>query len=306
MPGELFERPASPVFFICLSGRIYIFFFIMVGIGAGDNFQRVSMMKVSLVITTYNDPLGLKKAVESAFHQTRRPDEVLIADDGSDERTASAVKDLSGCAPFTVIHVRQEDMGFRAAKIRNKAIARASGDYIILLDGDCVMDKHFVADHELLSEDRCFIQGKRILVNRDAVSAFDHTIAASKLRLLLMAMSGGISNAHHLLRIPYSSSFKNRKLKGIKSCNMSFFKKDFIAVNGFNEDFEGWGNEDSELACRFFKYGLFKKVHPFMAVCFHLWHPTNKVAPDCNRLLLAAAIASKEYFCKNGLVKKNN
>ncbi len=242
--------------------------------------------------------------MESAFHQTRLPEEVLVAEDGSDERTADAVKELLGHTPFPIIHVRQEDKGFRAAKIRNKAIARSSGDYIILLDGDCVMDKHFISDHELLSENRCFVQGKRVLVSRGAVPAFDYTVAASKLTLLRMAISGKISNAHHLLRLTYPKGIKNRKLKGIKSCNMSFYKKDFVAVNGFNEDFEGWGSEDSELACRFFKYGLFKKVHPFMAICFHLWHPTNKMASDCNNLLLKTTITSGEYCCKNGLEKK--
>jgi glycosyltransferase involved in cell wall biosynthesis len=261
-------------------------------------------VKVSLVITTYNNPSELKKAAESAFHQTRLPDEVLIADDGSGEKTAAAVKDLAGSSPMPVIHVWQEDIGFRAAAIRNKAISRASGDYIILLDGDCVMSRHFVADHEMLSEEGCFVQGKRILVNRGAVAAFDHKVADSPLTLLRMALSGRISNAHHLLRLAHYPGFKNRKLKGIKSCNMSFFKKDIVAVNGFNEDFEGWGNEDSELACRFFKYGLFKKVHPFMAVCFHLWHPTNKIATHCNSLLLKAAVASKEFYCRNGLEKK--
>lgn len=261
-------------------------------------------MKISLVITTYNNPVGLKKAAGSAFYQTRLPDEVLIAEDGSDDNTAATVKDISGLSPFPVIHIRQKDRGFRAAKIRNKAILESSGDYIILLDGDCVMNKHFIADHEMLSEKGCFIQGKRILVNRGAVAIFDHTIADSTVILLRMALSGKITNAHHLLRLADYQGFKNRKLKGIKSCNMSFFKKDIIAVNGFNEDFEGWGNEDSELACRFFKYGLFKKVHPFMAVCFHLWHPTNKIATHCNNLLLKTAMASKEYFCKNGLEKK--
>jgi glycosyltransferase involved in cell wall biosynthesis len=97
-------------------------------------------MKVSLVITTYNNPVGLKKATESAFHQTRPPDEVLIADDGSDEKTADAVKNILGYAPLPLIHVRQADRGFRAARIRNKAISVSSGDYIILLDGDCVKD----------------------------------------------------------------------------------------------------------------------------------------------------------------------
>ena len=260
-------------------------------------------MKVSLVITTYNNPLGLKKAAESANHQTRPPDEVIVADDGSDEKTAEVVKHFAEIAPFPVAHVWQEDRGFRAAMIRNKAITISSGDYIILLDGDCVMNRHFVADHELLSEEGCFIQGKRILVSRSAVTAFDCGVADSPVVLTYMALLGKITNAHHLFRLPRYPGFKNRKLKGIKSCNMSFFKKDIIAVNGFNEDFEGWGNEDSELACRFFKYGLFKKVHPFMAVCFHLWHPTNKIATHCNNLLLSTAIASNEYFCRNGLEK---
>jgi glycosyltransferase involved in cell wall biosynthesis len=267
--------------------------------------RPVSKVKISLIITTYNNPVGLKKAAESAFHQTRLPDEVLIADDGSDEKTSIEVKNFAESSPIPVIHVWQEDIGFRAAMIRNKAISRSSGDYIILLDGDCVMNRHFIADHEMLSEERCFIQGKRILVNRAAVAAFDHAVADSQFTLFRMALSGKITNTHHLLRLEHYPGFKNRKLKGIKSCNMSFFKKDIVAVNGFNEDFEGWGNEDSELACRFFRYGLFKKVHPFVAVCFHLWHPTNKIATHCNSLLLKSALASDKYFCENGLTKKS-
>jgi predicted glycosyltransferase involved in capsule biosynthesis len=51
---------------------------------------------------------------------------------------------------------------------------------------------------------------------------------------------------------------------------MSFSKKDLLAVNGFNEDFIGWTREDSEFAARLFNYGLKRKRHPFVAICFHL------------------------------------
>ena len=261
-------------------------------------------MKISLIITTYNNPLALEKVAASTLYQTMPPGEIIIADDGSDNHTAAVVKSFADTAPFPVVHVWQEDKGFRAAKIRNKAISRASGDYIILLDGDCVLNRHFIEDHAALSEKGCFIQGKRIHVNKNAVGSFDQKTADSSLTLLAMALTGRITNFHHLIRLPYYPGFKNRKLKGIKSCNMSFFRKDIMAVNGFNEDFEGWGNEDSELACRFFKYGLIKKVHPFMVVCFHLWHPTNKIVTHCNKFLLSAAVSSKEYFCKNGLIKE--
>ena len=236
--------------------------------------------------------------------QKRRPDEVVIADDGSGEETAAVVRAFGGRVSFPVLHVRQENMGFRAAMIRNKAVERSSGDYIIILDGDCIINRHFVGDHAALAEKGHFIQGKRILVNKKALPSFDFRTANSVAALITLAATGGISNVHHLVRMPFFPAVSNRKLKGIKSCNMSFFRKDLEAVNGFNEDFVGWGNEDSDLACRFFTYGLLKKVHPFMMVCFHLWHPTNKSVNTYNRQLLRAAMASGEYFCRNGLRKQ--
>ncbi len=260
-------------------------------------------MKVSLIITTYNSPVALQKVLDSVLFQKRRPDEVVIADDGSGEDTAEIVRTFGGKASFPVVHAWQENRGFRAAMIRNKAVERSSGDYLIILDGDCIINRHFVGDHAALAEKGHFIQGKRILVNRRALSLFDFRTANSAFSLLRLALTGGISNVHHLVRMPFFPPLSNRKLKGIKSCNMSFFREDLEAVNGFNEDFVGWGNEDSELACRFFTYGLVKKVHPFMMVCFHLWHPTNKSVSTGNRQLLQVTMASGEYACKKGLRK---
>jgi glycosyltransferase involved in cell wall biosynthesis len=262
-------------------------------------------LKVSLIITTYNSPEALDKVVRSTLSQTRPPDEVIIADDGSDQDTARMAERFSGVAFFPVLHVWQEDKGFRLAKIRNEAIKKSSGDYVILLDGDCVVNRHFIADHISLAEEGYFIQGKRVHIGRDAVAAFDHESVNSVWALCGMVLRGDISNIHHLIRFPFFPSIRNRNLKGIKGCNMSFFRRDILAVNGFNEDFVKWGNEDSELACRFFEYGLTKKLHHFMAICFHLWHPTNKTFTDENRKLLEATIVSREYFCENGIIKKD-
>ena len=86
---------------------------------------------------------------------------------------------------------------------------------------------------------------------------------------------------------------------------MGFFRDDIFAVNGFNQDFIGWGREDSELAVRFFKYGLMRRSHPFMAICFHLWHKENERGRlDINDKILEKAIYSKGYICSNGLVQK--
>jgi glycosyltransferase involved in cell wall biosynthesis len=262
-------------------------------------------LRLSVIVTTYNNPSFLKKVLEGFFIQTRPPDEVLVADDGSGKDTRQLIEEFARKASFPVVHVWQEDKGFRLARIRNQAIEKSSGDYIIVLDGDCVINRYFVADHEFLAEKGCFIQGKRVLVKKGAVSSFDCHFANSFTKLLRMALTGSLSNIHHLIRLPVSFTMKDRKLKGIKGCNMSFFRKDIEAVNGYNENFVGWGNEDSELACRFFKYGLTKKVHLFMAVCFHLWHTTSKQVSNGNRQLLLETSASTGYYCRNGLFKKD-
>lgn len=263
-------------------------------------------MKVSVIITTYNSPAFLTKVLHSLLCQKKTPDEIIVADDGSREDTAEMIQRLSAMFTSPLLHVWQENKGFRAARIRNTAIARSSGDYIILLDGDCIVNHHFVSDHLSLAEEGCFIQGKRVLVNKSAVASFTYQDANSFARLCKMVLTGRLSNVHHLLYFPYPLSVKNRQLKGIKSCNMSFFRKDVLAVNGFNENFVGWGNEDSDLACRFFHYGHRKKVHPFMAICFHLWHPTNKAVTDKNKELLSATMASDGYYCEDGIAKKNS
>ena len=262
-------------------------------------------MKVSVIITTYESPHYLKKVLDGFLFQKRAPHEIIIADDGSGNDTAQVIKSFSEISPSPVLHVWQEHKGFRAAKNRNEAIKQSSGDYIILLDGDCVINSNFISDHVSLLKEGFFIQGKRILINKHASIDFTSAHANSVTSLVKMALTGKISNIHHLIRFPYFPALKNRHIKGIKSCNMSFFKKDLQAVNGFNEDFVGWGNEDSELACRFFKYGLIKKVHPFMAICFHLWHPANKIVSEKNKQLLLESIASKEYYCANGIIKKD-
>ncbi len=237
--------------------------------------------------------------------QKRSPDEIIIADDGSGKDTEELVRKSSGLFSFPLLHVWQENQGFRAGKIRNSGIARSTGDYVILLDGDCVISRNFVSDHLSLAEEGYFIQGKRVLVDKEAMACFDYHHANSLMTLCKMALAGRLSNVHHLIRLPVTLTVKNKKLVGIKSCNMSFFKKDVLAVNGFNENYVGWGNEDSDLACRFIKYGLTKKTSPFRAVCFHLWHPTNKTIGNLNKKLLDDTIHADIYFCENGILKKN-
>ncbi|ODA44827.1 putative two-domain glycosyltransferase [Thermodesulfovibrio sp. N1] len=241
--------------------------------------------------------------IEGYLNQTHIPDEIVIADDGSDKETALIIKNLQENGKVKIIHVWHEHKGFRAAKIRNKAIAHSSGEYLIITDDDSIPCHTHVEDHLRYAEEGYFIQGHRVLLGPEVSQNFTFQDISIK-KLILYKLKGQASNVVNAIRLPAPLIKISQSLKGIRSCNMSFFRKDFITVNGFNEDFEGWGKEDSELAVRFYRYGLKRKDIKFRATCYHLYHaPYERVNLEKNISLLNLSIKSQEYFCKNGIDK---
>ena len=259
-------------------------------------------MKISVIVPTYNRPKALKKVLDGLACQTWPPHEIIIADDGSTQETARMLASYMNRLP--VHHVWQEDEGFRLSRIRNKAILKAQGDYLIMLDGDCIPEKHFVEDHLSLAEKGCFFQGKRVIVNQKSEPQFTFVDMDSFARRLVHAMKLDISNSHHILRIPLWPAHKTPKLSGIRGCNMGFFRKDLVAINGYNQSIQGWGREDQEIVVRLYKYGLKRKENPFKAICYHLWHRENsRNNLEKNDKILENAIASAAFFCESGLTQ---
>lgn len=128
-------------------------------------------MTTSLIITTYNRPDALILVLESVLRQNQLPDEIIIADDGSTEETQQVIQQFKANCPIPVIHSWQEDLGFRAARSRNLAIAQSNYDYLILLDGDLILHKEFIASHVKYAETGFFLQGGRTLINEPTTLA---------------------------------------------------------------------------------------------------------------------------------------
>lgn len=127
--------------------------------------SRKRDFSVALLITTYNRPDALHLVLSAVAAGTVMPDEVLVADDGSDDRTRTMLESFGRTAPFTLRHIWHEDDGFRVGVIRNKAIAAAESDYIIQIDGDMLPHRRFVEDHLRLARRGYFIAGGRILTD---------------------------------------------------------------------------------------------------------------------------------------------
>lgn len=144
-----------------------------------------------------------------------------------------------------------------------------------------------------------------MIVNKNSQEKFTFNDICSKYTLFKHALLFHISNSHHIFRIPFFPAYTVKKLSGVRACNMGVFRKDLLAVNGFNQAFKGWGREDSEIVARLYHFGIKRKEHPFKAVCYHLWHKeASRKRVDENDRLLAKVIESGSYYCHSGIEQR--
>lgn len=261
-------------------------------------------VSISLIITTYNRKDALELVLLSVLHQSVLPFEVIVADDGSTNDTANMVKEYQKKFPVPLEHCWHEDNGFRLSHIRNKAIAMAKGEYIIMVDGDVILHQHFIRDHQRCLAPNRFIQGSRVLLSDELT----HQCIITK-RIRFSPFSKGTTNFLNAisskLLSPVASAFYSRKQthRAVRGCNMSYWKTDLVKVNGFSEEFVGWGREDSEFAVRMLNNGIERYNLKFGGVVYHLWHKENK-SNDLlkqNDEILAKAINEKRMKCNMGL-----
>lgn len=183
----------------------------------------------------------------------------MVADDGSRNETRELIESLAKSSPVPIIHSWQEDIGFRLARSRNQAVLKSHGDYLIFVDGDCIVPKDFVANHLKLAVSGKVVAGPRILLtkpysmdlqNKSVVpwSSFDH--AGGALRLWLQGYSNRWMQAISLPIGGLRDLIAPLRWQHLRGCNWALYKSDFLSVNGLDESFEGWGQEDSDMVIR--------------------------------------------------------
>lgn len=230
-------------------------------------------MRLSLLITTYERPDALACVLKSVAIQTRAPDEVIVADDGSGRATRDVIEAFRGSSAFPVVHVRQEHEGFRAGRARNLGLARASGGYVVQIDGDMVLHPEFLADHCAMARRGCFVQGTRILL--DAVRTRNLLDRGPRVLGPLAHGLGGLRRAYALRAPSISPLFFSAAnvIVAVKGCNQAYWLADVRTVNGYDETLTGWGSEDKEFSARLENAGVRRRTALFGAIAWHLHHP---------------------------------
>ncbi|GEA51316.1 glycosyl transferase family 2 [Vibrio inusitatus NBRC 102082] len=258
-------------------------------------------MKIVLIITTYNWVEALDLVLDSVSKQTLMPDEIVIADDGSEEETKKIIDYWRSRLPIELIHSWQEDKGFRLSESRNKAILKSSSDYVVMIDGDMILDKRFIEDHKRISRDGYFVQGNRIklkhsecisVMNIDSFNIFSPYIKDTKNRL-------------YAIRSPFLSLFCKGSVdskSGIKGCNIGFWRKDALKINGFNNEFIGWGYEDVDFTLRMINSGIKRQKLKLSAIAYHLFHQERSRCNWRKNRELMTSLSDGQYYCRNGII----
>jgi glycosyltransferase involved in cell wall biosynthesis len=256
-------------------------------------------MKTALIVSTFEQPLSLGKVLRGISLQTEKPGEVYIADDGSGVATKELIDSWRADVQFPVYHLWHAHEGFRKVILLNKAVAAATADYLLFLDGDCVPHPQYLRDHQRLAEREFWVQGRRCYVREPFVPKFE----PGKTRVWQWVLARRVIGAAKAIRLPFPIVFRNREQRGIIGCNMAFWRDDIIAVNGFDETYLGRGiGPDSDLGTRVYNLGHPRKFVYGHAIVYHLDHfvaPRDNLAEKKSRL--QETIASGRTRCEKGL-----
>ena len=182
-------------------------------------------MKASLIISIYNNIPFLKVVLDSLVQQTYNKFEIIIAEDGEDAAVAEFIKHY----PFVHqhVHLTQKDEGWRKNQAMNMAIRAAKTDWLIFIDGDCVLHNRFIEMHMKYAAENIILAGKRVKLDQESsqllLSGISNlSILQKQLRRKIIAGKGKIRVAY-LYRIgsnlPEPDTGHRQIWSGIECCH---------------------------------------------------------------------------------------
>jgi chondroitin synthase len=253
--------------------------------------------RVSVIVTTYNQPEQLRKQLLALSQQTYNHDsiEVVIADDGSKKGTGSCMDLVAKMElPFDVKYVWQSDKGFRLAKSRNEALKKASYETVISIDADMIMSHdyvekvmkwHYASQNAgmplMTTQDRAFVEPTDM--NEDYIKRRElHKVKRSVSRRFKRDKDwrhkDRYAETNRLERIPNDvedpTYFVGSTISG---GNCSFTRSAAFEAGLFDESFQKYGAEDTEFGVRMYEHynvKLRKKMYfvPVDTIAYHLEH----------------------------------
>jgi len=277
------------------------------------------MPKCSLIISVYKDTKSLELILQTLTRQTIIPNEIIISEDGDSIAMKDFVKTAKAKYPqLNLTHLFQEDLGWRKNVALNKAVVNAENEYLIFIDGDCILFEDFIEAHLLQAQKGVVLSGKRVELGKKVTEKiYNKEIDISKLTnyYFLYLPQLLIDNTKHLEDIIHISAKSwlapkiKRHVRYIIGCNWSAFKEDIYKINGFDETYIYPSvGEDIDLGWRFRGMGIELKSVKHNANMLHLYHKKRFDAKirEMNDTILQKNFKQNKFFCDNGIKKVKN
>lgn len=263
---------------------------------------------VTVIIPVYNAVRHLELVLAGFSRQTLRDFELIVADDGSGPEMRAFVQAMADTLPFPTRSVYQADEGFRRSRILNRAIREATTGYLVFVDGDCVPHRRFLQAHWENRLPGTVLVGRRVLLSeRISNRLTPQDILAGKLENMKLSMlrDALIGKGSHwdegiVLNSPFLLRLIGRKEPSLLGSVCSLEKSLMEEINGFNEDFVGYGGEDTELEYRLRLVGARFKWVRHQAIQYHLYHPPRLANPQ-NVQVIEQTRARRQAACERGL-----
>lgn len=266
-------------------------------------------MSLSIVIAVYNKPRVLRLVLAAYARQSLDDFEIIVADDGSGEEIARTIREVQSRLNVPVRHLWHEDDGWRKNVMLNKAIREARTGYLVFTDGDCVPHRHFVRDHAAHRDEGHFLCGRRAEMSaRWSHALTEERIASGTferigLRCWWEGITGAAGRIEDGLRFesPFVRNILHRSVRGMLGSNFSVHREALVAINGFDELYDGPGcGEDSDVQLRLELFGMKARSLRHLAIQYHLHHARTDIPQRCLDRF-AAAQKSGSIRCAFGL-----
>ncbi len=261
------------------------------------------MKLIDVILSTYNYPQALEKTLYGFAVQSYKSFGIIVADDGSNEMTRILLKEIAERTNLKIIHCWQEDKGFRKARILNKAVKVSHASQIIFTDQDSIPHYNFVKEHHQRFLKNGILVGGYTRLTREYTEKLTIEKVANKDYLTQLTKKRKYELLwKHLKSLLYIYNPLHHHRPSIMGLNFSIDREAFLKVNGFDINYEGWGQEDSDLANRLWYARI--PFRSFWNVClaFHQWHPQNP-SKNLQRNRLYYKRKNAPIFCQNGYLQ---
>lgn len=237
---------------------------------------------ISLIIAVYNHADFLDKVLAGLTNQTFTNYEIVVADDGSGPEIKTVIEQHEDRFPHSIRHVRQDDHGFRKTMAVNRAVAASNGDYLVFIDGDCLLHGRFLERHYKRRKPRTVLSGRRIRLT----PAITRKMSLEDIRSRKIEKPAywwfecdGFDRFHGFY-MPMLFGLKNIRRHNryeILGCNFSVHKIDFYSINGYDERITGRGLEDNNLCSRFLAGNMIVESVKMECLQYHMYHSFDPI-----------------------------